>query len=1218
MRKTDAFQVMEVLGDAKRWRAALLGQSCVLLIAAVLSLTMLPLQAFADDISDQLASGNYVEGEVVAAFRADGNQIRAQANAPYDVTTLMAVSSSTADGGGLTAQSTGELLLSSVASDTLSTEELLRLLADDPDVAFAEPNYLWTIDDADQWGVGSGYALEAQEGAPYGDLTPLQWGNWSGDGVIRAVNTAVNPSINVPAFGSAERGANMDKQIVVALLDTGVNYQHPDLANIIYHFTPEQQETLGCWAYGYTALGRGTRGNVEDVESSAHGHGTHTAGIIGAEWNGFGTSGVASNVKIVSITLANGAGAESLADAVSAFAFVDRFNELAPEEERIRVTSNSWSEEASSRSVDAAIRELGDKWGIVSCFSSANDGRDNDHHQKTPSTSVDNPYVIVVGNTSAGDALSRTSNFGHTTVDLAAPGTAILSTMPQDKGTYLPDATRESDPLYLGFDGGDEPVYKVIQLSREGEGELWESQAVDGASPEGIGSVTSDAYVGGTNSLRIDFDPQYKASGVSRRYPDEYDLQLEIDLAGTGAADLLEGMEGLHLGMALACGEGCTGVAAVSCATNLATGTIDDKSQLGLSGFVETSDVLWDFVDRELEVQATRPAEDKLVVRLRVAFPEGYSTLYIDSLGLGAQLAPYGFATGTSMSTPAVSGAAAVLASQGYKGKELAALVRSKVRIPDAGPLSVRSGGVFDFTVEGSPDVPGEEALAPVIDEVAVDGSVVTVTGSNFGTTPGGASLFRYVVGEEDQNLSASIVSWSDEKVVLEATGTIEGILKVVLANAAGKFDTRQRFVNKGANVFEQDLPFDSSTGETFVFDDSLGDWETKGPLVGLGCKLYYLPSISGYSDEEYAHRRLLCFDLKKQEWSELAELPEWLQKVSAVMYEGKLVVKGATMRLLDSGAPTSDFPEGTSAEERVYVYDPSDGSWSSASTEGMRIEQTIVNDNGSLMLVGGGESDPAEPWVLIAYPAVSYDLVNGAGEALFDLPAAYTNPQVAVKDGTILIYNDTTGNVSLTRVRNGEAELLDSALPEFFVTSEEESTAVVFGTVGQYPYRAVVAPCDEGFVLVGPPAKGGPSDTFILRDGSDAFEPYALRSSEDRVYGQAVCTYRGRLFVIGSAWFEPGQRLFRATAMGVPEYPGDVPCDPDPDPDPEPEPTPTPDVNPTPATKPSSGTKSAASATSSKRLPKTGDTTAPVAVLLCVGIAAVIAGLVTRRTARD
>ena len=145
-----------------------------------------------------------------------------------------------------------------------------------------------------------------------------------------------------------------------------------------------------------------------------------------------------------------------------------------------------------------------------------------------------------------------------------------------------------------------------------------------------------------------------------------------------------------------------------------------------------------------------------------------------------------------------------------------------------------------------------------------------------------------------------------------------------------------------------------------------------------------------------------------------------------------------------------------------------------------------------------------------------------------------------------------------------------------------------------------------DGFVLVGPPAADGSSDTYVLRDGSDVCEPYRLRSSEDRVYAPAACTYRGRLFVIGSAWFEPEQRIFRATAMDVPEYPGDIPCEKD---EPTPEPKPTPTSASTSATTPT--------ARLATKLPKTGDPRIPTPALIgfgACGIASVVAGIVLRK----
>jgi hypothetical protein len=209
-------------------------------------------------------------------------------------------------------------------------------------------------------------------------------------------------------------------------------------------------------------------------------------------------------------------------------------------------------------------------------------------------------------------------------------------------------------------------------------------------------------------------------------------------------------------------------------------------------------------------------------------------------------------------------------------------------------------------------------------------------------------------------------------------------------------------------------------------------------------------------------------------------------------------------------------------------------------------------------------------------------------------------------------------------------------------VADSETITYILMTEKRHIPLHGALAPTSDGFVYVGPPAADGSSDTYVLRSGSDKFEPYGKRSSEDCVYSQAACTYRGRLFVIGAALFEPNNRLFRATAMEVPEYPGDIPCDVEPEGDPQPKPTPTvepegePQPKPTPTpdsnkdsvsqpasastpadgatTTPASGTTTKTTATETRTLPRTGGETAPLLAVLLAGFAAIAAGILNTR----
>lgn len=1227
---------------------------------------------WSDTIDQMLASGDYAEGQaVVALLGNEDDQLQVQAGLSVDdLEPLMEVSARAAgvpSASGLSPQGQQRVTLTLVTSDTLSTEEILYSLADNPRVAFAEPNYYAELSDEEQYTFDGGevtaepaddlepaYDLEpaddpvedpvtpaddseataepttdlvedpvtlaedpalaivAQASGATGDLTPLQWGNWdTANRGIKLLDSSVNASINVPNFGATEVGANMDEEVIVAVLDGPVDFDNPDLAERAYTFSPAMQEQLGCDLHGYNASAEFPDGKINHhLTFGTDSHGTHCAGIIGATWDGKGVSGVASNVRIVSIQMMDTLtqevnGRTSLANGLRAFGFVKRANEAGV---GIKVTSNSWGFYQVSKALDAAVYELGESQGVVSVFAAFNDSRDNDVYPTSTSVSADNPYAIVVAASDQFDKLASFSNYGVNTVTLVAPGKSILSTDTTGRNIYLPAATPDSNILSENFEGGT-PIVTIQQFDSAGNlvGEP--------------GTTCTETHFVGAQSLKVPIDGSNVLSNESESGWNIFEYQgirLDFDLAeaerqtGINVVESLKQAENLYLGFALTTAQqyevytigyvktNMTGDAQISVPSS--TSTPSKGSMVNVSIPLTDDDVTYDYDH----------LGGHLIIDIALSADEECPDLYFDEVGIGTQTAPYAYKSGTSMACPCISGATAVLASQsGLDGAELASLVRSKVRIPNAGPMPVRTGGVFDFNVQGSPDSGEETALAPAILSLDVSGTTVTITGSNFGSKPGLVSLARYVVGREENAVGYKVASWSDSSVVLTLDAPFTGIMHAVLTSASGKFDNASTFVSKGETVYEQDLPFDSDTGEPFVFNtgepfNGFGDYETKGTLVGLGCKLYYLPADQR-TEQSPVYQHMFCFDLKTETWSELPALPEMLQGISAVMYEGKLVVEGATSYTLPSGEgsiETDDFTQ----EERVYVYDPTARTWSQAPSQGMAFGETIVNDGGQLKLVGGLVLD--EGGVALA-PYYAYDLSTGLGEKICDPFGVVTNPQAVAKDGVIYLYNPRA--YWLVVVRDGKATLYEDPVPEF-VAIDKQEFPVMSENTREDPFVGwgVLSVATDGIILVGPPAADGSSDTYILNETTMKFEPYAMRATDARAQSVASCTYRGRLFTIGSSWVEPGQRFFRATKMDVPEYPGDIPCEKD---EPAPQPTPAPTPKPTPASTPSR--TSAATATSSRALPKTADLAIPMPVLFGIGAcgaAAIAVGSVFRR----
>ena len=215
-------------------------------------------------------------------------------------------------------------------------------------------------------------------------------------------------------------------QVVVAVLDSGVDYTHPDLAGNIWT-RPEiikqyEDEDL-------------TEGGIDDVHGfnvvedngdpmDDNGHGTHCAGIIGAEGgNEVGISGVNWTVKIMPLRFMDSDGAGTTKDAIEAINYVINRKRAGV---NVRVISASWGSTIKSRAMEDVIRKAGDE-GILFVAAAGNDHSDNDAKPHYPA-SYDLNNVISVAALDRNDELTSFSNWGATSVDVAAPGQQIVST----------------------------------------------------------------------------------------------------------------------------------------------------------------------------------------------------------------------------------------------------------------------------------------------------------------------------------------------------------------------------------------------------------------------------------------------------------------------------------------------------------------------------------------------------------------------------------------------------------------------------------------------------------------------------------------------------------------------------------------------------------------------------------------------------------------------
>ena len=341
--------------------------------------------------------------------------------------------------------------------------ENLAVLAEEENVAYVQPNYTYTMAESEdpseessgaeapndpyfnkQWGLfnDGSFEMDPRQTHPEYD-NPL---NQPSDGETQPEDSAeTQPTavagMDINYLEASELYMDSDREIIIALIDTGIDYTHTDLQDAFWKNEGEipgnRKDDDGNGftddVYGWNFYGN----NNKVLASGQEVHGTHVAGVLAAaSGNGKGITGASLNpkVKIMILKVLGGRDGEgSTASIVSAIRYAQNNG--------ASICNLSLCSDANDQALYRAIAGS----SMLFITASGNTGSDIDKNPSYPA-SYDLDNILAVANMAADGSLELTSNYGVNSVDIAAPGTDILSTTPGNTYGFM-TGTSMATPL---------------------------------------------------------------------------------------------------------------------------------------------------------------------------------------------------------------------------------------------------------------------------------------------------------------------------------------------------------------------------------------------------------------------------------------------------------------------------------------------------------------------------------------------------------------------------------------------------------------------------------------------------------------------------------------------------------------------------------------------------------------------------------------------------
>lgn len=494
----------------------------------------------------------------------------------------------------------------------LPTQKLVAKLKSNPNVKSASPNYRRKLN------------LTPND-PKFSDL-------WALNNIGQPIRgTAGTDDADINAVEAWDIESNASNTVVV-VFDTGVDYNHEDLRRNIWINSVELNGAISVDddnngyiddIYGYDFASDNDGGDDSDP-MDIHGHGTHIAGTIGAVGdNGVGVVGVNWDVKIMAIKVFRPELHNYDSDVLEAIDYVLKMKSRGVNIVAINASYGAMEGEQADP-MNGAIASLGDA-GIVFVAAAGNDDVDTDVRPHYPS-SYSAYNILSVAATDYKDKLAWFSNFGSTSVDLAAPGVNILSTYPGGA-----DVDRS-----IFFDDVESGVGNWISY---GANNSW--------------SITQEDANSSTHAWTDSPNNKYKDdTNASLAYDSDIDLTAYFgESIGLGACMIYELEKGYHDWM------------------------LWDKVLIEVSADSGNSwALLQELGDKQSSWKCTayaipnayKTANFRMRFRITTDGSTVYDGIYIDNIAIG-RLSPskrYGYSSGTSMASPYVVGTVALMAAQ--------------------------------------------------------------------------------------------------------------------------------------------------------------------------------------------------------------------------------------------------------------------------------------------------------------------------------------------------------------------------------------------------------------------------------------------------------------------------------------------------------------------------------------------------------------------------